>query len=98
MANELFEALSPSEEEHLSGGGVTVVPVPQNVSGISLQFSRINSPQVLVVGKTATVIDLNVGGFSSLPGSVIWNTEHPNAAPSPAIAGAPAGNAVGPGA
>ncbi|MCP9779034.1 MULTISPECIES: hypothetical protein [unclassified Cyanobium] len=97
MANEIFEALSPSEEEHLSGGGVTVVTASQNVSGINLQFSGLNSPQILVKGRTSTVIDLNVGGFSSLPGSEIWDEKHVNAAPNPAIAGASAGNSVGPG-
>lgn len=98
MAIELFEDLSPSEEEHLSGGGVTVVRETGNTSGINLNFDKLRSPQNLVVGPTGTtVIDLNVAGFSSLPGSTIFNNVHPNAAPNPGQAGAPA-SPIGPGA
>lgn len=97
IANKFFQDLSPSEEEKLSGGGVTVEPKPENVSGITLNFDTNFSPQI-VVKKTSslTIIDLNVGGVSQLPGSVFWDSRHPQAAPNPGQAGAPLAP-VGPG-
>jgi hypothetical protein len=89
--------LSPYEEEHLRKGRVTVERKPENTSGINLNFDTLRSPQNLVIGPTGqTVIDLNVAGFSSLPGSNIFQNNHPNSANS-GQAGAPL-SPIGPGA